>query len=56
MTDLAKGGPRTAAIMVAPAAVSSRSLIGWLGDRCAMILEHAGLILVFLAYALVENP
>jgi predicted MFS family arabinose efflux permease len=32
------------------------ALIGRLGDRRSMILEHVGLIVVFLAYALVENP
>jgi len=32
------------------------ALIGRFGDRRSMILEHAGLILVFLAYALVRNP
>jgi hypothetical protein len=32
------------------------SLIGKLGDRRSMIVEHVGLIVVFLAYALVENP
>jgi hypothetical protein len=32
------------------------AMIGRLGDRRSMILEHAGLIAVFLAYALVENP
>jgi len=32
------------------------AMIGRLGDRRSMIVEHAGLIAVFLAYALVENP